>query len=202
MDEGAVGWDLISLYKEMSWNDRVFIVYLLLIFVFSLVKSLRLGWKLCFVSPASRISSDQSKPDASDSLAEIALANKLSNDIKATETFWQVVEGAKPQFEYLWEQSVTRVAAMKNRAILTLILSGSVLSYDLMKFLTAVQIRRHLGDADVAGGPVEMLVPLVLGFAVAAVLYALSSLYAVALARRRTAWNRFVAKAESQHKSH
>ncbi len=90
---------------------------------------------------------------------------------------------------------------MKNCAILTLILSGLVLSYDLMKFLTALQIERPLGDLDIAGGPAEMLVPLVLGFAVAAVLYALSSLYAGALARRKAAWNLFVTKVDSQHKT-
>jgi hypothetical protein len=194
-------WDPISLYKQMSGNDRVFIVYLVLIFVFSLVRSLRLGWKLWLFSPAGRVSSDQRKPDASDLLAAIALANKLPNNNKTTETPWQVVEGARPRFEYLWGQSVTRVAAMKNCAILTLILSGLVLSYDLMKFLTALEIERPLGDADVAGGPAEMLVPLVLGFAVAAVLYALSSLYAGALARRKAAWNLFVTKVDSQHKT-
>jgi len=48
-----VGWDLISLYKQVSWNDKVFMVYLLLIFVFSLAKSLRLTWTLGFLSPAN-----------------------------------------------------------------------------------------------------------------------------------------------------
>lgn len=194
-------WDPISLYKHMSGNDRVFIVYLMLIFVFSLARSLRLVWRLGFFSPASPVPSDQTKPDASDLLAAIALANKLPNNDKTTETPWQVVEGARPRFEYLWEQSVTRVAAMKDFAVLTLILSGLVLSYDLMRFLTAIQIERPLGDADVAGGPAELLVPLVLGFAVAAVLYALSSFYVGVLVRRKAAWNLFVAKANSQHKA-
>jgi hypothetical protein len=196
-------WDPISLYKQMSGNDRVFIVYLVLIFVFSLVRSLRLGWKLWLFSPANRVSSDQPKPDASDLLAAIALANKLPNNDKTTEEPWQVVESARPRVEYLWEQSVTRVAAMKDFCVLTLILSGLVLSCDLMRFLTEIQSGRYPvhGDIDVAGGPAEMLVPLVLGFAVAAVLYALSSLYAGALARRKAAWNLFAANAGSQHRA-
>jgi hypothetical protein len=185
----------------MQGNERVFIVFLMLIFVFSLARSLRLVWRLGFFSPASRVPSDQPKPDASDLLAAIALANKLPNNDKTAKTPWQVVESATPRFEYLWEQSVTRVAAMKNFAILTLILAGLGVSYDLMRFLTARQIERPLGDADVAGGPAELLVPLVLGFAVAAVLYALSSFYAGALARRKAAWNLFVARANSQYKA-
>lgn len=200
MLEGMVGWDLISLYKHMAGNERVFILYLMLILVFSLVRSLRLGWKLWLFSPTGRVLSDQRKPDASDLLAAIALANKLPNKDKTTETPWQVVEIARPRFEYLWEQSVTRVAAMKNFAVLSLILSGLVLSYDFMRFLTFMQIERPLGDLDVAGGPAELLAPLVLGFAVAAVLYALSSFYAGALARRKAAWNLFVARVSDQHK--
>jgi hypothetical protein len=201
MQVGIVGWDLISLYKHMAGSDRVFILYLMLILVFSLVRSLRLAWKLWLFSPAGRVSSDQRKPDASDLLAAIALANKLPNNDKATEEPWQVVESARPRFEYLWEQSVTRVAAMRDFAVLTLIFSGLVLSYDVMRYLTAIQIERPLGDADVAGGPAEMLVPLVLGFAVSAVLYVLSSFHSGALARRRAVWNLFVAKVSSQHKA-
>ncbi len=73
-------WDPIALYKQMSGNGRVFIVYLVLIFVFSLVRSLRLGCKLWLFSPAGRVASDQRKPDASDLLAAIVLANKLPNN--------------------------------------------------------------------------------------------------------------------------
>ena len=193
-----VGWDLISLYKQMSGSDKAFMAYLVLIFVFSLTKSLRLTWTLGFLSPANRITSDHPKPDASDWLAAVALANKLPNNDKATETPWQVVDIARPRFKYLWKQSFTRVAAMKDFAVLTLILSGLVLSYDLMRFLGAI---RPLGDADVAGGPAELLFPVVLGFAVAAVVYALSSFYAGALARRKAAWALLVAKANSQHKA-
>jgi hypothetical protein len=185
----------------MSGNDRVFIVYLMLIFGFSLARSLRLVWRLWLFSLASPVPSGQAKPNASDLLAAIALANKLPNNDKTTETPWQVVEGARPRFEYLWEQCVTRVVAMKNSAILTLILAGLALSYDLMRFLTAIQIERSPVYGDVAGGPAELLVPLVLGFAVAAVLYALSSSYVGALARRKAAWNLFAANASSQHKA-
>jgi len=131
-------------------------------------------------------------------LAAIALANKLPNNDKAPETPWQVVEIARPRFKFLWKQSFTKVDAMRDLAVLTLILSGLVLSYDLMRFLAAI---RPLGDADVAGGPTELLFPVVLGFAVAAVLYALSSFYAGVLARRKAAWNLFAANVDSRRKT-
>jgi hypothetical protein len=86
MDGGMVGWDLISLYKHMSGNDRVFIVYLMLIFAFSLARSLRLVWRLGFFSPASRVPSDQPKADASDLLVAIALANSSRTAIRLLET--------------------------------------------------------------------------------------------------------------------
>ena len=194
-------WDPISLYKQMSRRDRIFIVYLTLISVFSLVRSLRLVWRLGFFSSASRIPSGQRKPDVSHSLAAIALANRLPNNDKNTETPWHVVERAAPRFEYLWQQNVTRVAAMRNLAVLTLVLSGLVLSCDFMRFLTEIQIGRYPvhGDIDVAGSPANMLVPLILGLAVSAALYALSSFYTGALARRKAAWNLYAANAGSQH---
>jgi len=200
MLDDQVGWDPISVNHQLPWEERVFIVYLALVLVFSLARSPRLEWKLWSFSPARRVSSDQPKPDASDLLAASALANKLPNNDKTTETSWQVVEGARPRFEYLWEQSAARIAAIRNLVNLTLILSGLVLSYDLMRIFIAVQIEMVWGGAVIAEMVAEVLQAVNLGLALAAALYVLSNLYAAALARRKATWNLFVATASSQRK--
>jgi hypothetical protein len=209
MQQGQVGWDLISLERQMPWEDKAFVLYLVVVLVFSLLRSLRLAWNIWFFS-ARGVSTRQVKLDAANQLVANALANRLpspanlpsggsapSNKEERAETPCQVVENARPKFEYLGEKCVTRVAAMKDLAFLAVILSGLVISRDLMSSLTTLQIPRR-SEIDVAGGPAEMLVPLVLGFAVSALVYALSSVYSGALARRRAEWNLFVAKVYSQ----
>jgi hypothetical protein len=204
-----IGLDPLSLYKEMGCDAKVFGLYLLLVLGFSLSRSVQLGRKLWFVSAARSIPPHSMNPNAADLLAAQAMANRLrtrdsSNEGTTSERKNEssgIVEEAMPLFDYLWERSATRVSDIKNLAILTLILSGVVLSCDVRRVLAHIQIFIHPGDFDVAGGPADVLVPFVLGFAVSAVLYALSSIYAGALARRRAAWNLFVAKASTQHKA-
>jgi hypothetical protein len=113
------------------------------------------------------------------------------------ETRLEIVEGARSRFDYLWEQSAAKVAVMKNLSILTLILSGLMLSYDVMKII-AIWSMPICGDC--SGGPAELLIPFAFGLAVSAVLYAFSSLFAGILARRRAEWNLFVANANNRHK--
>jgi hypothetical protein len=197
------------LEKHLPWQDSVFVFYLVLAIALSLFKAVRLASDIWFFSPASKPSSHQLKLGPADLLAANALANKLpsladwpslSNKTETSaEPLAQVMESARTRFDYLWEKSVARVAAMKSLAILTLILAGLVLSHDLMNALTAHQTERSL-YADVAGGPAEMMVPVILGFAVSAVFYGLSSLYLAVLARRRADWNLFVAHVSSSAK--
>ena len=207
-----IGLDPISLYKEMGVDAKVFGLYLLLVLGFSLSRSVQLGRKLWFVSTAR--SPHRVNPSTADLLATQAMAGRLrmtrdsSNEGIVSErknessgACSQIAEEAMPLFDYLWDRSATRIADLKNLAILTLILSGLVLSYDVRKILATIQFFIHPSDADVAGGPADVLVPFILGFAVSAVLYALSSIYSGALARRKAAWNLFVARANRQYKT-
>lgn len=178
-------WDLISLYKHMAADDKTFALYLLLVLVFSLPRSLQLALKLWHVPRAKPSSSKSGDRDAADLLVARAMANKLalpnasSNEstslekIVSSKAGSQIATTATPRFEYLWDKSAIQVAGIKNLAILTLILSSLVLSRDLMRFLTEIQSGRYPvhGDFDVAGGPGELLVPATLGFGVSAVLY-------------------------------
>jgi hypothetical protein len=201
MQEGLVGWDLISLYTHMSREEKIFVLYLVLVLAFSLLRSWKLVRKLWFFSRERRGSSHQPNLGAADLLAAGALANKLARakDLsdESQETYLQIVEAARPRFDYLWEQSAAKVVLMKNLSILTLILSGLVLSYYLMRFIAIWPIP---SCGDCSGGPAELFVPFVLGLAVSAVLYALSSFFAGTLARRRAEWNLFVAKVNDQYK--
>lgn len=201
MQGGEIGWDPISLYKVMGLDAKVFGLYLLLVLGFSLSRSVQLGRKLWLFFGDRRGSSHQRNLGAADLLATRALANKLAcaNDLseESREIFLEIVDGARSRFDYLWDQSAAKVAVMKNLSILTLILSGLMLSYDVMKII-AISPIPVCGDC--SGGPAELLLPFVFGLAVSAVLYAFSSLFAGTLARRRAEWNLFVANANNQHK--
>ena len=202
---GLAGGDLISLEKQLPWQDVAFVFYLVLVVAFSLLRAVRLAWQI-WSSSGSKPSSHQPKLGVAEILAAKALAGKLpslpdspspSNKTEAkTENVRLISDNARARFDYLWDRSAARVAAMKNLATLTLILCALVLSHDLMNVLPRLQTAPFV-DLDVAGGPAEMLVPVILGLAVSAVLYGLSSFYFGALARRRAEWNLFVAQVNS-----
>lgn len=207
MQEVPVAWDVISVYKHMSTEAAIFVLYLVVVLVFSVVRFLNLARRLWFFPGLRGISSRSVKADAADTLAASALANRLppaaalssgkafpQNKRGNGEALLQIEEAARPMFSYLWELSALKVAAMKRLAILTLILSGLIESRELISFLTNIQIRNSSDYGDTAGGPGELPIPLVLGLAVSAVLYALSSWFSGVLARRRAEWNLFVAK--------
>lgn|SRR5690242_12403835 len=120
-------------------------------------------------------------------------------------TISQIAEGLRPSFKYQWEANAANIAVMRNLAILTLILSVLVPSYALMQnftdfVLATASIVNHAGgDFDFAGGPARLFIPIVLGLAVSAVVYALSSFYADVLARRRVKWNILIAKVSDRY---
>ncbi|MFZ3342853.1 MAG: hypothetical protein WA213_18365 [Terriglobales bacterium] len=198
----------------MAVIDKLFCLYLLLVLVFSLSRALQLALKLWHVSRARPNSSRHRDRDAADLLVARAIANKLarpnasSNEgtnlakVESSEAGSQIVATAIPRFEYLWDKGALRVAGIKNLAILTLILSGLVLSCDLMRFLWEIQSGRYpvRGDLDAIGGPWDLLAAPTLGFAVSAILYAFFSFCSGALARRKAAWRLFVANARGQYK--
>lgn len=214
MRESLTGSNLISLYKLMAGTDKSFCLYVLLVLVFSLPRALQLALKPWHVPRARPNSSESGDRDTPDMLVARALANKLAlpnasfdesanlAKVESSGAGSQIVAIATPRFEYLWDKGAIQVAGIKNLAILTLILSGLVLSCDLMRFLTEIQNGRYpvRGDLDIVGGPAELLVAPTLGFAVSAILYAFFSFCSGALARRKTAWHLFVANASGQYK--
>jgi len=201
MQEGQIGWDLISLSKHMGRVEKIFVLCLVLVLAFLLLRSWKLARELWLFFRESRGSSHRRNLGAADLLATRAMVNKLAraNDLsdESHETFLEIVEGARSRFDYLWEQSAAKVAVMKNLSILTLILSGLVLSYDVMKL---IEIWSVPICGDCSGGPAELLLPFAFGLAVSAVLYSFSSLFECTLARRRAEWNLFLANANEQHK--
>jgi hypothetical protein len=113
----------------------------------------------------------------------------------------QVIEAARPRFDYVWEQSAASVAAMKNVVNLTIILSGLTSAYRLMEDLVGLQMQKMWGGGVVTEILAEVLQLTVLGLVVSAVLYALAIFFEGVLKRRKAAWNLFVAETESPRKA-
>jgi hypothetical protein len=137
-------------------------------------------------------------------LAASALANNLASARDLSEAppdrYLEMVKAARSKFDYLWEVSTAKVTVMRNLSILTLILSGLVLSYDVIRNPRQFQVQPKSELLDFAGGPELFLVTIVLGLGVSSLLYALSTLLASVLARRRAEWNLFVAKTAQEGK--
>ena len=162
MQQIQVGWDLISVYKQMAVGAKMFVFYLVIVLVFSVLRSLHLARQLWFFPWGKGISHHKAELGAADMLAARALANKLPYASSSTDAFpqsnhgnvearLQVAEAASARFSYLWELTVAKVTAMKRLAVFTLIFSVLIESYVLIIVLSFLQVR-NIPDCDCAGG--------------------------------------------------
>ncbi len=155
----AAGFDVIPEYS-MSWESRLFTLYLLFAFVIMLVKSLSLAWRLWF--SAKRRPSLQ-KPGVIDahSLAALALANRLSLDFSlhgrnnVSADFRAVLSlHALPQaertFHYAWDSCRADIDILRRLVVLTLLSSSLMLAYGIATILTEIS-NQKLGVGVLSG---------------------------------------------------
>jgi hypothetical protein len=122
MQESSVGWDPAYIDHYQPWQGKIFILYLLLVLMFSFVRLVSIGRQLCFGSLKRRVISDDGV--VADS------AGRRQPDAK---------------FLYTAEISSTKVAGMKNLAMLTLIVSGLLPLYELLDNLRILQVEKAWG---------------------------------------------------------
>jgi hypothetical protein len=122
MQESSVGWDPAYIDHYQPWQGKIFILYLLLVLMFSFVRLVSIGRQLCFGSLKRRVISDDGV--VADS------AGRRQADAK---------------FLYTAEISSTKVAGMKNLAMLTLIVSGLLPLYELLDNLRILQVEKAWG---------------------------------------------------------
>lgn len=205
--EGAVGWDPISVNHHLSWQGKLFILYLLLSLLVSIVRSGSLVRQLWF-GPSGRRADAESTLDQQEKahfIARLALSNRFLkiDQSLATErqdkgnAFLVVLKRADIWFRYAWEVCTAKVTAIRRMALLALLLALLVLTDGVANVFVWIQQEKRW-PAVVAGTLAELVTIVGLGAFFAALFYGLSIFYEGALARRRAAWKFFCANASEE----
>lgn len=199
-DTSLPQWDPAAIYIYHPWEDRIFILYLVIALAVSLVKWVSLGRQLWSFSISRLLSLQQhsTSSERAELLARSGLANKLPN--KAVAKAWAedrptLLQQAESRFLFLWEMCSVKVVSLKRLVILTLLLSILVFVSLTIQFLTDLTVSKATGIAVITGSIAESLTPFSLGILVCAALYAVYGFYRGVLTRRIASWNYFCSSA-------
>jgi hypothetical protein len=201
MQESQVGWDPMYEPSGLPWGAELFLLYLLLVLAVSFVRSVSLLWQLrpLPVKPRSAGAKTDSETRQTDLLARLALANRLPRDHSGSSP--TILQEATSEFAHRCELCAAKVSSIKKLVPLTLLVSILLLVESSATMLGDIATEKRVWIGFVAGRTSELLVQMALGVLVCVILYAISSSFEGALARRKISWNYFVAKARNQHHS-
>ena len=149
-------WDPISINHVAPWEIRLFVVYLLFVLVFFLVRVTQLGWFLW-------------------------RSRKSGSPLPGSE----VALGATAAFLQDLALASIRSVSLKRSAVLTTLLSLAVSAEQAATLMRSISVEKVFGPAAFAGSGSEMLSALALGIGVCVVLYAAFAMFDGKLSRIR-----------------
>jgi hypothetical protein len=188
----------------LSWEERLFVLYLLTVFLIASVKSLSIARQLLWFSPKRRASSENPGNGVSDAyaLAASALANRLSWDFLGHD--WNISAGglkvevrsdllppAERTFQYAWARCSANVSALKRLVVLTLLSSVLILACRTTTIFMEISYLPAVRARTLSGSLAEALALFVLGLLAGTVQYAGCCLCEGALSQRRALWDYF-----------
>jgi hypothetical protein len=191
MQQAQVGFDPISIRTVLPWQSRIFFLYLFVVSVLWLVRSLGLFWQLGFLAAFQRKSPSipAGESDQAQFLAASALANRLPEFIGSDPQKTPLLRLANLRFYLLWETCWMKVSSLKRLARLTLISTIFIFAWLAAIGFTEVSYSKVIGIGALSGGFAELFVLLTNGMAVCLVLYITSGFYEAALTKRKVLWN-------------
>jgi hypothetical protein len=202
-------WAMYPLYV------KVFVLYLVVVGCLTIVRSLRLAWRLYSFSSLVSLQDIRDGLIHADRLARAALANRLSLEFVAERhpdptnqpqmagdnTLTRFLQAADSEFLYLLGISYIQVKRMRWLIVLTLLLGCLMATFgtsDLVRGAYLVVGDRIPGVLLLRESIFELLKPLALGILLCVILCVLGNLFDGAMARRKARWNYFYAGAKSQ----
>jgi hypothetical protein len=199
-ETSQIGWDPMSIEYRPPWEHKIFVLYLILIVVVSLVKSASLTRQLWSIArvPLSKYGSAKERGRL---LAASALSNGLPKQVSERDSgegiAAPVLQEAESKFLVLWEACSAKVQSMKRLVVLTFLASLLVAAYRARTMLVLF-FEKEFGVAAFSGGMGEVLMFFALGVLVCTVLYAACGFYEGVLQRRRESWNRLCERIRNQ----
>jgi hypothetical protein len=160
-----------------------------------LVKSILLARHLWWFSLRRRIS--PAKPDDDSAQAERLAKSALSNrkwSAKCQRSLTpRALQLADIKFLYRWDMCSAEVGSLKGLMVQTILVSTLATLWLTTSLLMKIASQKSHSAPVIAGGMAEAFAPLVYAAFLCFMFYAASNWYRGMLARRRIAWNHFLA---------
>jgi hypothetical protein len=193
MQEGEVGWDPISISYHPPVALRLFVFYVLIVLLVSLVKSLRLSSHLwLFPNRKRTLWKNSNEKQLPGSMAPAALARNfreiLKTDLRQANLLSRLRQ-AEAEFLYVWQLYVVRAESIKKLCVLTILVAVWVSLILGIQTLTSIGYQKVASLALVSGSIIENLTSLEIGVFAAVVLYAQYFVLERALGRRKATWD-------------
>ena len=166
--QDQVGWDPIAINRQMPWQSRLFLFYLLFVIGVSLVRTasmVRHLWLLRSLSSLESRRTDESEP------------------------------GTK--FFRLYDACSAKLRSMERSVVLTFLLCVLMAADQTRAMLAGVALEKYTGIAYLSSSIAEVLAVFSIGVLVCTMLYAFCDFVQGALTRRRAAWKASLAGKEA-----
>ncbi len=159
MQEQGVGWDPVIIDRQMPWQSRFFLFYLLFVIGISLVRTASMARHLWILRRLSYME---------------------AGTAAESET------GAK--FLELYDACSAKVRSTERLVVLTFLLCVLMAADQTRSMFAGAALEKHTGHAYLFASIAEVLTAFVIGILVCTVLYAVSNFVEVALTRRKARW--------------
>jgi hypothetical protein len=159
MQEQGVGWDPAVIDRQMPWQSRFFLVYLLFVIGISLVRTasmVRHLWLLRCLASGRAVTASESET------------------------------GAK--FLRLYDACSAKVRSTERSVVLTFLLCVLMAADQTRSLFAGAALEKYTGSAYLFASVAEVLTAFAIGVLVCAVLYAVCDFVQGALTRRRDLW--------------
>jgi len=160
MQDTSAGFDLAMEY-HLPWEQRLLILYLLVVLLFALVRAVRLTWTL---HQTWRITKSESSQSHS-------------------------LPTARAKFLHDWRWYVIKVESLRKAAVMTFLLSVLAFLYTAVNGLRELSVQRQIGMGALGGEGAELLTSFAVAVAVCTILYAAYGFLEGAMARKKAAWD-------------
>ena len=184
MQDQVVEWDPIYEGTGVPWESRLFLLYLAVVLVLSIFKSITIIRQLWWFSSNLQASSNQvraaSEPADSTGHSVLAIENK---------------------FQYEADTCGIKIRSIKHLVPLTILLSLLALIRSALRVLDGIATEKRTSLNSLSGIIGEALIPFAFALLVCAIILGVSNLYEGILAHQKARWRYSCAQVKKQSQS-
>jgi hypothetical protein len=200
MQDQQVAFDPMSVDGARPWQLRLFVLYLFVVGVIWIIRSVSLSRQLWFFSRTKRAALAKAGNERlqTDLLAQSALAGKLPREAMATGPSTQysssLVEKVESEFLRIWQACSIKAASLKKLFVVTFLVTTLTFAWSATDILAEIGRSKTTGIGAIGGGFAELFAQLTLGTFMCTVLYVTFGFYERVLTRRKLSWYNSVQK--------